>query len=268
MTRKELFRFVMGTQVWTYTSADASELYNGETYTPVPIGHSKIEAKNELSKASLDVMLDLFDPLAVLLLRSTNEQILSFTLFVQEDGVYGTAWKGRLASLKPSTKEFKMVFESVFTSLRRPGLRARYQKPCRHAIYSSGCKVNPENFATLGHLIAEPTHVVNVPEAASLQAGWLIGGMLRAPDGTLRFIIGHAGDIITLQRAIPSLAVDYLAAGYGNNYGTAYGGIAVKLYPGCNRLKSTCNDKFNNLPNYGGFSWIPSKNPMGGSSIV
>jgi hypothetical protein len=42
----------------------------------------------------------------------------------------------------------------------------------------------------------------------------------------------------------------------------------VKIYPGCDRTKETCNDKFSNILNYGGFAWIPAKSPFDGSSIV
>jgi len=42
----------------------------------------------------------------------------------------------------------------------------------------------------------------------------------------------------------------------------------VKIYPGCDRVRATCESKFDNLDNFGGFPWIPTKNPFGGSSIV
>src|SRR3546814_2715916 len=41
-------------------------------------------------------------------------------------------------------------------------------------------------------------------------------------------------------------------------------GTAISLYPGCDHRRMTCKDKFNNILNYGGFDWIPTKNPMGG----
>ncbi|MCP3868314.1 MAG: hypothetical protein GY703_09520, partial [Gammaproteobacteria bacterium] len=45
------------------------------------------------------------------------------------------------------------------------------------------------------------------------------------------------------------------------------GGLAITLYPGCAHNPTACA-AFGNLDNYGGFWWIPGKNPMGGSSIV
>jgi hypothetical protein len=44
-------------------------------------------------------------------------------------------------------------------------------------------------------------------------------------------------------------------------------GQAVTLYPGCDHTTTTCDGKFSNLNNYGGFPHIPTKNPFGGSPI-
>lgn len=109
---------------------------------------------------------------------------------------------------------------------------------------------------------------VVVPEAAAQVNGYFLGGMLRAPDGLLGYIVGHSGSQITLQRPLNSLVTAFAEIGYGRSYGSYYGGLAVKLYPGCDHIRLTCKNKFGNLDNYGGFDWIPTKNPMGGSSLV
>lgn len=264
----EFFRFVMGSEVWTYTSADHPITYNDELYAPVPIGRGGIEAKNELSKANLDIKVDIYNPLSRTLLRSVNEEVLTLTMFVQTELGTGTAWKGRLSSLKPSGTQLTMAFESVFTSLRRPGLRARYQKTCRHALYGRGCTLNFQDFSLGGTATAVEGSTLTVLEAATETNGWWTGGMLRAPDGTLRWIIAHNGSAITLSRPIDSLTQAIEGSGYGQAYGNFYGGVNVELFPGCDHNRETCRVKFNNLDNYGGFPWIPSKNPMGGSSIV
>ena len=82
--------------------------------------------------------------------------------------------------------------------------------------------------------------------------GYYTGGMIVAPDGSARFITAHSGDTVTMARPLASLA----------------GGQTVAIYPGCDHLKETCKNKFNNLDNFGGFPWIPAKNPYSGSSIA
>lgn len=253
----ELFRFVMGSDVWTFTSADRPVVYNGEAYLPVPMGRSGMEAKNELSKANLEIQLDLYNPLARLLLRSTVEEVLTLTMFAHTEAATGTAWKGRLASLKPGVAQLTLSFESIFTSMRRPGLRARYQRTCRYALYGRGCRLKMENFALDGTATAVSGDTVTVAAATERPNGWWVGGMIRGPDNVLRWILGHAGNQLTLSRPLESIGKAIAATG----------AAAVKLYPGCDHNRETCQTKFNNLPNFGGFPWIPSKNPMVGSIL-
>jgi hypothetical protein len=264
----ELFRFVMGNDVWTFTSSDAAVNYNGERYVPVSIGRGQLESKNELSKANMEVRLDVMNELCRLLLRTYQEQVLGLTLFIQTPLGTDTAWKGRLSSTKPTDTHLILSFESVFTSLRRPGLRARYQKTCRYALYGRGCKLNVEDFAVNGEARSVSGVSVQVPEADNFGDGYFTGGMIRSPDGLLGFVVAHVGDLLTLQRPMPSLTRAFEQGGYGMAYGEGYGGTPVKIYPGCDHIHTTCKNKFNNLDNYGGFPWIPHKSPMDGSSIV
>lgn len=258
----DLFRIVMGARVWTLTSADTDQFYDAgsgmELYSSISVGRGGNEQKNEISKANLDVSIPIDHELAYLLLTSYSEQIMSLTVFTKRDTTEVT-WKGRLASIKPEDAKLTMVFESVFTSLRRPGLRARYQKSCRHALYGRGCKLDPEDFAVAGTLAALSGVTLTVAAAAGYSDGYFLAGMVRAPDGALSYVVAHTGSSLTLQRRSNSLENAFASTGIAT---------AVQLYPGCDHSRATCLAKFNNLLRYGGFDWIPQKNPMGGSSIV
>lgn len=253
----ELYRLTMAGAVWTLTSSNRPITYGGEVYVPVAIGRGRFESKNEVSKSAMDVRLDLLHELSQILMSAYSEQVLGLTLFIQTSLGTDTVWKGRLSGLAPNNAALVMSFESVFTSLRRTGLRARYQKTCRHALYGRGCTLDPETFAINATATAVAAEQVTVTEAAAEGDGHYAGGMLRAPDGTLGYIIRHVGTGITLQRPLASLVTE-----------AVLGDVAVKLYAGCDHTRAICVAKFNNLPNYGGFDWIPGKNPMGGSSIA
>lgn len=268
---RELYRFVKGGTIWTLTNIDEPYDYNGETYLPVPISRGTTEQNDELSRANLSITLSVFHQIAAELVRYRDEQVLSLTLFrVEEDWngseMVSVVWKGRVTSATAAGSEVDLKCESVFTSLRRPGLRARYQRTCRHTLYGTACGLLKELFAWPGVLTSIAGTSMVVPEAAGKPDGYFTGGMVGTPDGGFRFIMQHVGTNLTLSYPIPSLEAE--VAGYGNNYGNNYGGVAVTLYPGCDHLKQTCLDKFNNLDNFGGFPWIPTRNPMDGSSIV
>jgi hypothetical protein len=44
-------------------------------------------------------------------------------------------------------------------------------------------------------------------------------------------------------------------------------GTTVTLFPGCDHTLATCSGKFSNTANYGGFPFMPTKNPFGGDPI-
>lgn len=268
----ELYRFVeQGTteRVLTFTNADRAITHSGETYLPVAILRSQVESKNELSKASLTVKFDLLNEDARRWMASYLEAIVVLTIFEkdEEDDV-SIVWKGRLASVKPTQSEIGLVFESVFTSLRRPGVRARYQRTCRHALYNRGCGLDKEDFAVTGVPTDVTGLVVTVPEASAYPDGTFTTGIIEAANGEMRFITKHSGSQLTLIQPFVFLAQGLAEDGYGLSYGMHYGGVGVTIYPGCDRKRSTCNAKFSNLNNYGGFDWIPLRNPFDGSSIV
>lgn len=265
VTQVDLYRFTEqgSTDVWTVTSADFELDYNAgsgvETYTPISIDRSEIEQKKDLARANLDIVLPLDNEMGLRWMKDNGELLVGLTIFTRlKNGTFQVRWKGRLSGVLPGMTNITLKFESIFTSLRRPGLRARYQRSCRHPLYGRGCYLNAETFATVSACTASSGATVTCTAAAGKPDGYFVGGMLRTPDGVLSYIIGHTGATITLQRMSFNLASE-IANGFP---------FMVKLYPGCDHTRATCISKFNNLLNYGGFDWIPQKNPTGGSSIV
>jgi len=265
--RTELYRFVRGAQTWTLTSANEQIVYNSETYAPAVIGRGNRESRSELSRASLSVTIDIDEALSQDVLSYYGDEVMFLTLFINTNGTYQTGWKGRLVSKSPKGQELGLSVESLFTTLRRAGVMARYQKTCRHALYRLGCNLDQEDFADELLLVSASGNQVTVVGAAASGDGFYTGGMVRAPqDDSLRWVTGHTGEVLTMARAFEALNDSEF--GYGENYGNFYGGYTVKVYPGCDHTRPTCVSKFNNVVNYGGFPWIPSLNPFSGRSVI
>lgn len=253
-----LLHLVQGTSEWRYTTANRVVTALGFNWTPTAVQLGAITQSGEMAKDTLSLKFPRGHEFASTFLSYTPDLLTSVTLYRghldDPDGQFVTYWKGRVSSFKASGESLNVECEPIFTSLRRPGLRARYQRTCRHALYGRGCRLNAEDWGSVSTLTAVDGANLTVPAAASLPAGYLVGGMIRTPDGVLRYLVGHNGDIVTLLRAVKQLPDQV--------------GSAVTLYHGCDHTRSTCQGTFNNLDNYGGFSWIPTKNPFSGSSIV
>ena len=253
---QELFMITEGSSQWFRTSGDQPMTYMGNVYIPTPMSRSELESKDQLSRANIELNFGMDDTMARRWLNSIIDTVVTLSIFSveAETGNVGLIWKGRMTAVKPTMSQIKLVWESVFTSLRRPGLRRTYQRNCPHMLYGRGCFVNKELYAVTGTVIAiSSTKVnVNVSTASGHVDGWYTGGILKSPDGIMRFITNHVGVGLKLIRPIDTLLA----------------GQTVTLYPGCDRTRQTCQDKFNNLNNNGSTPFIPIKNPYGGLSFI
>lgn len=257
---RELYRFVEGDSgnVFTYTSADTPYTYAGEVYVPVPVGRDEVENKGEMTRENVTISLSIDFTMAKKWFVMSLDFPLTVSIFSVENDVVEIEWKGRLASVAPKKSVIDFVFESVFTSMRRMGLRQRYQITCPHSLYGRGCNLNKESFATVAGVTAANNAVLTIPGAAAFDDGFFASGMFEDHNGNLRFITSHVGETITLIRPMNSVIAEGIENGFPIN---------CRLFPGCDRRNTTCNSRFNNLNNFGGFPFIPGKNPFDGSIV-
>ena len=135
MISKELYKFSENETDNFFTSADRAEDYDGDTYEPITLSRTAFESKNELTRANIDITFDINDTFARRFLKYYADFVVSVTIFEKSDSGTIVVFKGRLVSVKPSEKSIVLKFENFFTSLRRQGLRGKYQKTCRHSLY-------------------------------------------------------------------------------------------------------------------------------------
>lgn len=253
----ELYEFVQGLTRWNYVSGADSLTRLGQVYTPMPVTRDRVKQSSDIFKDSLRLSFPRDDPFASQFLGFAPEDVTTVTVMRghagDPDEEFIVYWKGRVVGAKAGSNQVDVECESVFTSIKRPGLRARFEYGCRHALYLRGCNVNREIYKTSGAVLSISGGLsVAVAGAALKPTGYFTGGMLVSQSGASRFIVDHVGDVVTMSRPLVELS----------------GAMDVDLYPGCDHLKETCKNKFSNLPNFGGFPYIPSRNPFDGSSIA
>ncbi len=258
----ELYKFVEGVNVFTQTRGANLITYLAEDYLPYSITRTQVEAKDQLFRANLDLTLAIDNPVAARYLAAPIDAVVTLTLYIQRNGTTDVFWKGRLSNVKASGTNVFLSFESVFTSMRRPGLRARAQRNCRHTLYGRGCFLDPEDFAVSVDVTDVSANLITVSDISASILNKYRGGMIRAPDTTLRYIVQSdpSVGVLTLVRSFDTLEAAFIAGGSVP--------MAVTIYPGCAHNRTACLNDFNNLKNYGGFPWWPAKNPMDGTAIT
>ena len=269
-----LYQFVEGAQVWRFTSRATAWTSAGSggaeiTWEPAAVAHGDVVQTSEIERGRLELTWPLSHPFARRFLAPMGNTPVTLTIFRGHEQVLGETvahWKGRVVGAEVEGQRILLQAESVFSTLRRAGVRAKYQRLCRHAHYGRGCGLDIALHWQAGTVSDSTGPIVSIAEAGAEPDGWFRGGVLRFGTA-LGFITDHAGALVALSRPMPALAAALADPELDPETGAPLP-VLVDLAPGCDLRAATCAAKFDNLANFGGFPEIPGRNPFGGSSIV
>jgi len=252
----ELYEFRRGGTAWRYTSGAQDASYASYAYVAVPMKRGSIEQTGEIGRAGLRITLARDVEIAQAFIATPPSEVTLLTIYRQHrnDPETVAVWMGRVLNVEWRGSEVELNCEPVYTSLQRIGLRRLYQRNCPHVLYGTACGASAVVFRGAGTVTSINGTSLNIPAAAGFSVGHFAGGYATwAANGITekRMIVSHSADAITLSAVPPGLAI----------------GDAIYLYPGCDHTLNTCGSKFSNSANFGGFPFIPTKNPFGGSPI-
>ena len=252
----ELFTLVLGATTWRYTNSPDDITIGANTWTATPISRSEINDKREELEQTVSVELPTSLPLPQLYITSVPG--ITATLEVQRtqdlDTVPGpreiiTIFKGRIESVS-FTKDGAVatLLVRAFTAAFSKELpRQRYSNVCNHALYDSRCGVVKATYAHSGTVDAISGRTIDVNGASGEADGYYRGGYVETSGGLdRRLILEHVGDTLTLPLAFADVVVT----------------DTVTIYPGCGHSVTDCRQKFSNILNFGGFPYVPTKNPF------
>ena len=251
----EIYEFLNGSTAFRYTSADGDVSYGGNTYTAAAISRGAVESTSETARMALEITCTRDLPVLDLFTVVPPEEVVLVTLrrLHAGDGEAVIIWLGRILNVTLNNASAAIHCESVYTSLKRVGLRRLYQKSCPHVLYSQGCGLNSASYKVTKTVSAVSGTTITVNSIGSSD-GYYAGGMLEwTSSGVVhrRAIHSQTGGAIVLGFSIPGLSVS----------------DSVDLYPGCDHTLATCDGKFGNSLNYGGMPFFPLKNPFAGVAI-
>lgn len=263
-----LYQFFVENRQFLYTDAEREVTIDGiGTFSPLPIQRGRIVSSGTLDKASLEIEMPrsaavaeafrVYPPGEVvnLIIRDYHyNDPAKEALVVWTGRILGNAWVG---------DRVRLTGEPVSTSLKRAGLRRHYQYGCPHQLYGPQCLASKLLGTTPEILVAAASNTTVILPAGWIPAGWpaakknpakFVGGMMvweyddgNGPVEYKRTILRITNGV---QVVLSGIATGLLA------------GSPVKMVIGCAHDMADCKNIHNNIKNFGGQPWIPTKNPF------
>jgi uncharacterized phage protein (TIGR02218 family) len=247
----ELYEFVLGTTVWRYTSAEDTIEFSSNSYLSRQIDRTSPPWKvEEGARAELTITLPSSDPLAqrYISLHSTEKMTVKITRIHRDQPSSWVVWFGRVLSAKYEQAGAVCVLstaplESMFSQTIS---RYRYHSLCNHVLYDNFCGVTRSLFSVSDEVTVQDGTSITVPNVVLVGiADYYVGGIITIGEEK-RTILSQSGDVLEIAQPFAANVV----------------GQTAQVSAGCDHTPDHCKTKFNNMVNYGGFPFVPTKNPF------
>lgn len=251
-----LYEFGRSSQVWRYTSADRAINYGGHDWAPAAISDDGQRMTGEISADTLRITLPALVPVAQLFRAVPPSEEVFVTVYEYDpaDADANVCWVGSISGVAfTGIHKAELACDSLDASMQRPGLTLRYERSCVHTLFNSQCGVDKAAHA----LACNVSSLNGAAITVTLAGGGVPGDLSSYRYGAIEW----DDDGATEMRSIESVNGDALEL-LGGTYGLTTG-MSVTLYPSCDGLRSTCNDRFHNIDNHGGFPHMPGESIYG-----
>lgn len=247
-----LFRFTSGGAVYGYTDAEQPISFGGVTYQPIPVDRDSVTSSGTLDKTTLKIVMPTDTPVVELFRVYPPSEVVGVTIFQGHsfDLDFKAAWSGKALSCSRAYHKATIACEPISTSMKRPGLRRRYQRGCPHVLYGDRCRILRENFSRNTVVATVDGPYVTLPSGFNgpFSENQFANGMFSCRGERRQILkVSHLENALIISGAIPGMVHN----------------DPVTITLGCAHTMNDCRDVFNNIQNYGGQPWIPTKNPIG-----
>jgi len=234
----ELYLFERGATKYPYTNGLDSISFGGDTYTPEIISYDRINITDEVFRAQINLSIPVSNELVSVIMNNFTGNVTTLKIY-REESLF---WAGRVTSSRIIKDNATLICESIYSSIKRLGVKSTYERLCRHALYSDNCGVDKSLYA---YLNVEITGIngreITIPAVSGTDDIFKLGMLYNGIEYVT--ILKRVGDVFTIIKSI-DLTVGQL----------------VTLYNGCNHTMDDCHITFDNIINFGGFQFMPSSN--------
>ena len=241
----DLYHFSTENTDWYITDAKRSIVYALQTYEPAAVSRERWDRTIEDQTIYINGPEDLapfdqfkkYNPSNVLTLTIRNSVTTDIELFGK---VLTASYEGRKGTCQ-------LQLQAITNNIRGDLPTHRYSPGCNWALYDGDCTLDKNNFN-----VTFPAAAATFPDDFTIQHP----SIASEPDKTFNsghvengqerlFIVRHESDTIKVMNPFNIIAA-----------------LNIVVYQGCNKRRNTCITKFNNEINFGGYPFVPEKNPV------
>lgn len=255
----ELFFFAREEEYWAYTTHDEDIVRLGITYRAALAKRTPFQQSEELNQVSTLVQISTRSPLGAMLRDDGLDNVggpllMRLSLTHANDTAMAHPFFGEASALAKRGTYVEVTVEAALSLFRRKLLRVTGGVQCPAALYDSQCGVPMEDYEIIATVASITGRVVAMgsgadPDDTIQTPNYYAGGMLM--HDRKRYFIERNDNVgnFTFNEPLPAALV----------------GQTVSLFAGCDRSYLTCQSKFDNTRNFGGFPEFPKQNPFEGT---
>lgn len=250
----ELYTFQVGPTTFRYTSAEDDYVDGANTFTAIEgLGRTALTAGGPTdSVGTLTIEMPGTNSLSQLYIDGIPGVVptVSIERVQRTDGSKVTIFDGTIRSVTFQDSGYRAEFEIVptFSGVQREIPRFKYSSQCNHVLYDSRCQVDDTDpsFRLSGAAVtAVSGNTITVTGADANGDGYYTGGFVQTTSADdRRLILDQTGTVLTLLLPFTDSPL----------------GSTVVVFAGCDHEISTCKSKFDNVINFGGFAYVPTRN--------
>lgn len=252
-----LYEFRRGTHYFRYTNADRDQQQLSVRWQSVAISDDGLSQSDNIDADAVKVSLPSDLPIVQIFRASPTSYQVGLRIYEMHEGetTMKVRWSGRVSGrTEPRRGTTTLIGSLLDASMGNVGLRLGWCRFCPYAVYDRNCTLSPAAFrveATLASVVG-----VEIESGAfdALPDGWFTGGYVEWEilPGVMdrRHVESHVGAKLRLLEGTRGMT----------------GAMTLDAFPGCDGTAQTCEEKFDNMPNYGGSDYMPGKSPYNGES--
>jgi len=251
----EIFTIALGSNTWYYTSVDGIVTLDGVDYLPIPIQREAVQQSQEEQDQALVVTLPAGEAICRYYIASVPgvQATVKIEQYQIPDG--GTPERIIIFDGAIQTVTFeqqgtvaKLSVQALNVAFSRAVPRDGYSAVCNHVLYDSRCQVVEATYRTTQEVLSISGNTLTIENLDLQVDGYYTAGFVEivGSQTDFRVILAHVGEVVTVPLAFANDPT----------------GTQVRVYAGCDHTPATCKSKFANLVNFGGFPFVPHKNPF------